>query len=281
MTNNPLITADQLNQHLNNPNWVIVDCRFNLANPDAGFTAYRQGHIPNARYAHLNNDLSSPVTAMTGRHPLPNVNQLAKKLGEWGVSNTSQVVVYDDVSGAFAGRLWWLLRQLGHQNGAVLDGGYQHWQQLGLPITTALPANKPTIFRPYCNETPGLTAVQVENALAQNTICLIDARTQERYQGQHEPIDPVAGHVPGAVNRPFQNNLDSAGCFHQPERLKAEFSALIAGKSPEQVVHMCGSGVTACHNLLAMEIAGLRGSKLYPGSWSDWITNPNRSVVTQ
>jgi thiosulfate/3-mercaptopyruvate sulfurtransferase len=281
MTNNPLIAADQLNQHLNNPSWVIVDCRFNLANPDAGFTAYRHGHIPNASYAHLNNDLSSPVTAMTGRHPLPHVNQLAKKLGEWGISTTSHVVVYDDVSGAFAGRLWWLLRQLGHQNVAVLDGGYKHWQQLGLPITTALPTNKPTIFRPYCNEAPGLTAMQVENALAQKSICLIDARTQERFHGQHEPIDPVAGHISGAANRPFQNNLDGSGFFHQPERLKAEFSSLIAGKSPEQVVHMCGSGVTACHNLLAMEIAGLRGSKLYPGSWSEWITNPNHSVVTQ
>lgn len=279
MTYNTLISAEDLSKHIDDKNWIIIDCRFSLADPESGFMAYRHGHIPNACCAHLNNDLSGQVTNMTGRHPLPNFNQLAKKLGAWGINNTSQVIVYDDASGAFAGRLWWLLRQLGHDKAAVLNGGYKHWQQLKLPVTTTLPNTNPTTFRPYFDAQPGLTALQVENGLAQKEICLIDARTPERYNGQHEPIDPVAGHIPGALNRPFQLNLDSTGLFQSPEKLHAQFSRLIANKTPDKIVHMCGSGVTACVNLLAMEIAGLHGSKLYPGSWSDWITNKNRAVA--
>jgi thiosulfate/3-mercaptopyruvate sulfurtransferase len=204
---------------------------------------------------------------------------LAKKLGDWGIDNNSQVVIYDDAGGAFAGRLWWLLRCMGHDKVAVLDGGFKHWQNLGLPITTTLPAIKPTTFRPYLNDATWLNALQLQNSLAKKSICLIDARAPERYRGEQEPIDPVAGHIPGALNRAFQLNLDSNGLFLSAEQLREQFNRLIGAVAPEQVVDYCGSGVTACHNLLAMEHAGLSGSKLYAGSWSEWIRNKNRAVA--
>ncbi|MGZ8928810.1 MAG: sulfurtransferase [Methylobacter sp.] len=279
MTYTTLVSTDILNQQLNNPNWVIVDCRFSLADTEAGAKAYRHGHIPNARYAHLDKDLSSAITDFTGRHPLPNFALLAKKLGDWGITNASQVVAYDDAGGAFAGRLWWLLKCMGHDKVAVLNGGIKQWQKQGLPVTTTLPTVKPTTFRAYLDESAWLNAVQVQNSLAQKAICLIDARTPERYRGEQEPIDPVAGHIPGALNRAFQLNLNSNGLFLSAEQLREQFKQLIGTTAPEQVVHYCGSGVTACHNLLAMEYAGLTGSKLYAGSWSEWIRNKNRSIA--
>jgi len=279
MNYSTLVSSATLQQNLDNPGWVIVDCRFSLADSQAGSTAYRHGHIPNARYADLNKDLSAEITSQTGRHPLPDFRLLAKKLGNWGIGNNTQVVVYDDMGGAMAGRLWWLLRCLGHEKVAVLDGGIKHWQKQGLALTTALPRIKPTVFRPYLNTESWLDAVQVENRLAQKSICLIDARTPERFRGEQEPIDPVAGHIPGALNRPLQLNLDSRGLFLSAEQLRGQFKKLIGARAPEQVVHNCGSGVTACHNLLAMEHAGLTGSKLYAGSWSEWIRNKNRAVA--
>jgi thiosulfate/3-mercaptopyruvate sulfurtransferase len=281
MTYTTIISSIDLNTHLNDNDWVIIDCRFSLADTEAGFKAYRHGHIPNARYAHLDKDLSSNITDFTGRHPLPNFSQLVKKLGEWGIDNNSQIVVYDDASGAFAGRLWWLLRYIGHNKVAVLDGGYKHWQKLSFPVITTLPTIKPSIFRAYPEENPGLTALDLQNSLARKAICLIDARTPERFCGKQEPIDTVAGHIPGAINRPFQSNLDSKGFFLSAEVLRNQFKTLIGDKYPAQVVHMCGSGVTACHNLLAMEVAGLSGSKLYEGSWSEWIRNKNRAIATK
>jgi len=279
MTYTTLISTATLHQQLNNSDWVIVDCRFSLADTETGAKAYRHGHIPNARYAHLDKDLSSAITDFTGRHPLPDFALLAKKLGDWGITNASQVVAYDDAGGAFAGRLWWLLRCMGHDKVAVLDGGIKHWQKQGLPITTTLPAIKPTTFRPYLNDAAWLNALQVQNSLGKKSICLIDARTPERYRGEQEPIDPVTGHIPGALNRAFQLNLDSNGLFLPVEQLRDQFKQLIGASAPEQVVHYCGSGVTACHNLLAMEHAGLSGSKLYAGSWSEWIRNKNRTVA--
>ncbi|MGZ5043409.1 MAG: sulfurtransferase [Methylobacter sp.] len=279
MTYTTLVSTDTLNQQLNNSNWVIVDCRFSLADTEAGAKVYRHGHIPNARYAHLDKDLSSAITNFTGRHPLPNFALLAKKLGDWGIINTSQVVAYDDAGGAFAGRLWWLLKCMGHDKVAVLNGGIKQWQKQGLPVTTTLPTIKPATFRAYLDESAWLNAVQVQNNLAQKAICLIDARTPERYRGEQEPIDPVAGHIPGALNRAFQLNLDSNGLFLSTAKLREQFKRLIGTTAPEQVVHYCGSGVTACHNLLAMEYAGLTGSKLYAGSWSEWIRNKNRAVA--
>lgn len=279
MSYSTLITADALRAQLDNPDWIIIDCRFSLADTELGAKNYRLGHLPNARYAHLDKDLSSAITSQKGRHPLPDFRALSQKLGTWGVGNQSQVIVYDDAGGAFAGRLWWLLRTLGHDKVAVLDGGIKLWQKKGYPITTALPAIIPTTFRPYLQESFWLTAGQVQKRLADRSISLIDARTPERYRGEVEPIDPVAGHVRGAVNRPFQANLASSGEFLLAEQLRRQFEALIGDRPPEQIVHMCGSGVTACHNLLAMEHTGLKGSKLYAGSWSEWIRNKNRPIA--
>jgi thiosulfate/3-mercaptopyruvate sulfurtransferase len=274
-----LVSAATLQQNLNSPDWAIVDCRFSLSDAEAGAYAYRSGHIPNARYAHLDKDLSSAITRHTGRHPLPDFRLLIKKLGAWGITNNDQIVAYDDAGGAFAGRLWWLLRCLGHEHVAVLDGGIKNWRQLGLPVTTTLPVVKPATFRSYLNPTCWLNALQVQNGLAQRAICLIDARTPERYRGEQEPIDPVAGHIPHALNRPFQFNLDNSGLFLSAAQLRAQFSRIIGDTPPEHVVHTCGSGVTACHNLLAMEHAGLTGSKLYAGSWSEWIRDKNRPIA--
>jgi thiosulfate/3-mercaptopyruvate sulfurtransferase len=279
MSYSTLITAETLKNNINNPDWVIFDCRFLLANTEAGANGYRLGHIPNARYAHLDYDLSSTITSLTGRHPLPNLISLAKKLSLWGVHHQSQVITYDDTCGAFAGRLWWLLRLLGHKQTAVLNGGLQYWQQKGYSITTTLPKVYLAEFKPYLPINTWIKAQDVEKGLANRSICLIDARTPERYSGKNEPIDPVAGHIPGALNRPFQLNLDSEGLFLPPNELSAQFNELKGTTPAEQVVHMCGSGVTACHNVLAMEYAGLAGSKLYAGSWSEWITNKNRATT--
>jgi thiosulfate/3-mercaptopyruvate sulfurtransferase len=279
MKHTSLVAAADLHQNLHKPYWVLIDCRFALADAGVGHRAYRRGHIPGARYADLNCDLSAPVAVYTGRHPLPDFRVLSAKLGAWGIGNRSQVVLYDDAGGAFAGRLWWLLRFIGHQSVAVLDGGITHWLKQGLPVTTTLPTIKANSFRPYLDTGDCLTAVGVQNALARKTIRLIDARAAERYAGESEPIDRVAGHIPGAVNRPIQNNLAANGLFLPETELFGQFNVLMGKFSPEQVVHYCGSGVTACHNLLAMEHAGLKGSKLYAGSWSEWIRDKNRTVA--
>ncbi len=281
MTYTTIISSDLLRQNINNPNWIIIDCRFSLANYDAGHYAYSHGHIPNARYADLNKDLSANPTELTGRHPLPDFNLLANKLGAWGINHQTQVVVYDDAGGAFAGRLWWLLRCLGHGKVAVLNGGIQHWQKRGYTLTTTLPNPSISEFRPYLNCSNWLNATQVQNHLAKKDICLIDARSPERYRGEQEPIDPVAGHIPLALNRSFTLNLDTQGLFLSPELLAKQYNSLLGASSPTQAVHYCGSGVTACHNLLAMEYAGLKGSKIYAGSWSDWIRNKNRKIATE
>ncbi len=275
-----LISCGDLARHLNETNWVIFDCRFVLQEPATGHSLYRSGHIPSARYADLDQDLSGPVLSFTGRHPLPDFKSLAAKLGGWGVNNQTQVVVYDDAGGAFAARLWWLLRVLGHESVAVLDGGIHAWRQAGLPLTTVLPKVKSQIFRPYLQTGQWLTASEVENRLACKQVCLLDARAKERFWGLVEPIDSVAGHIPGAINRPLQSNLSTTGHFLNPNELRQQFLELCQSFLPEQVVHMCGSGVTACHNLLAVEHAGLCGSRLYAGSWSEWIKNSNRATVS-
>lgn len=279
MTHSTLISAADLHHYLYNPVWLVFDCRFSLADHEAGAKAYRRGHIPGAYYIDLKKDLSSPVASYTGRHPLPDFLHLAQKLGQRGVGNQSRIVVYDDAGGAFAGRLWWLLRCMGHDNVAVLDGGYPAWLECGYSVTTALPMASPSVFRVYLDNSRWLNAADVRDRLAAGSIKLIDARTPERFQGLQEPIDPVAGHVPGALNRPFQNNLDTRNLFLPAEELRKQFAELLGSTPAERTVHMCGSGVTACHNLLAMEHAGLTGSKLYAGSWSEWIIDKNRGVA--
>ena len=275
-----LIDTGTLAGKLNAPAWVVIDCRFSLSDTGAGERAYLEAHIPGARYAHLDRDLSSPITADSGRHPLPDVSALAKRLGEWGIDRHSQVVAYDDSGGAMAVRLWWLLRWLGHEGVAVLDGGWQKWCREGREITASMPQVQAKAFIPHPDDGKWLSTPQIQAAMAAGDILLLDARTAERFRGEHEPIDPVAGHVPGAANFPLQQNLAADGSFLTAEELHVLYERRLQGRGAAEVVHMCGSGVTAAHNLLAMEHAGLHGSRLYAGSWSEWIRDPQRPVAT-
>ncbi len=272
-----LIDVPGLSANLGHPDWALFDCRCNLLEPGAGRAAYDAGHIPGARFADLDTDLSAPVTPATGRHPLPDPDVMAARLGAWGVDRATQVVVYDADNGAFATRLWWLLRWLGHDAVALLDGGFRAWTEAAGAVTTALPERAARRFE--AARRPRL-AVDVDTVLAGDHGPLLDARTPERFRGDREPIDPVAGHIPGALNLPLQGNLDARGRFLPPEQLRARYLAALGGAGPETAVHYCGSGVSACHNVLAMEHAGLHGSRLYAGSWSEWIRDPERAVAT-
>lgn len=278
MSYTTLIDAATLHAHLGDSHWVVVDCRFNMAATEVGRQAYRDGHIPGARYAHLDEDLSSPITPTSGRHPLPDPLLLARKLGNWGIGDDTQIVAYDDTGGMLAAaRLWWLLRWLGHAACAVLDGGLPAWQRAGLPLTAELPTMQATLFKARLDDRLWLTAAQVLARTPEELV--LDARGAARYRGEMEPIDPVAGHIPGAMNLPTEDNLMANGHFRPVDELRGRFAAALGGRSPTVVVHSCGSGVTACHSLLAMETAGLSGSRLYAGSWSEWIRDPNRPIA--
>ncbi|MCB1823263.1 MAG: sulfurtransferase [Candidatus Competibacteraceae bacterium] len=278
MSHTALIDASTLHAHLSDPDWVVMDCRFSLADPEAGRRAYHDGHLPGAHYAHLDQDLSNPVTLATGRHPLPDPERLAHKLGAWGIDHDTQVVAYDDMGGMLAAaRLWWLLRWLGHTACAVLDGGLPAWRRAGLPLTAEIPAGRPTAFVPRPDDRLWMNTEQVMTLPAAEV--LLDARAAARYRGEVEPIDPVAGHIPGALNLPTDGNLTPEGHFLPVAALRERFAAVLDDRAPATVIHACGSGVTACHNLLAMEAAGLGGSRLYAGSWSEWIRDPRRAVA--
>lgn len=275
-----LVSTEQLARHLDDRGWIVFDCRFTLTDPEAGALAYARGHIPGAHYAHLDRDLSSPVTAASGRHPLPDPAVLAEKLGRWGVDGSKQVVVYDDSFGAMAVRMWWLLRWLGHEAVALLDGGFPKWLKERHPVTAKLPEARPAAFHGRPNDALWVDAAAVAQAVQQRDALVVDARSEDRFTGEREPLDKVAGHVPGAVNLPFEDNLDFGGMFLPAPELRTLHLDLLGGVLPQRTIHMCGSGVTACHNLLAMEIAGLHGARLYPGSWSEWIADPSRPVAT-
>ncbi|KJH69126.1 sulfurtransferase [Chromobacterium violaceum] len=258
---------------------IVLDCRFQLDNPDYGHAAYEQGHIPGAHYLHLDYHLSGSKNGQNGRHPLPDGQRLAVDLGALGVGENTQVVAYDDGTGQYAARAWWLLRWLGHDKVAVLDGGFAAWKAAGGAVDAEPPQRRPCRFsiRRPLQATVDAGAVQAN--LDEKTFTVVDARSPERFRGVGETIDPVGGHIPGAVNRFFMDNLD-AGRYKPAARLRAEWEALLGeGFDPAAIVHQCGSGVTACHNLLAMEIAGLPGSRLYPGSWSEWCSDPARPVA--
>lgn len=273
-----LIRPDRLARELDNPDWVVVDCRHDLSNPAFGPAAYADGHLPGAVFMHLDDELSGPKTGSNGRHPLPDPTRLATRLGELGIDNTKQVVAYDDAGGMYAARLWWLLRWLGHERVAVLDGGLQAWQRNAGPLTPSPVTPRATTFT--ASRQP--IDAPLDEVLAGHdgdAMLLIDARSPDRFRGENEMLDPVGGHIPGAINRFFRDNLDADGYFKSPTQLRGEFEALLDGHEVRQVVHQCGSGVTACHNLLAMEIAGLPGARLYPGSWSEWCANPERPVA--
>jgi thiosulfate/3-mercaptopyruvate sulfurtransferase len=274
----PLVDAEHLAARLDASDLRIFDCRFSLADPEAGRRAFAEGHLPGATYAHLDEHLSSPITPSSGRHPLPDPSALTAWLGACGVGNDSEVVVYDDLGGAFAVRLWWLLRWLGHPRVAVLDGGLQAWRAAGGEIRTDTSAPAPTNFDGSPDDAQWLTTAALTENLSRGENLVVDARAPERFRGELEPIDPVAGHIPGAINLPLTGNLDAAGRFLSPEVLRRRFLNALGGRAAERIVHSCGSGVNACHNLLAMELAGLPGSRLYAGSWSEWIRDPARPV---
>ncbi|MBM0107560.1 sulfurtransferase [Steroidobacter sp. S1-65] len=275
-----LVSTATLADHLQDARWLIVDCRFDLAQPAAGEAAYRAGHIPGAIYAHLDRDLSSPITPQSGRHPLPDPERFAATLSAWGVTADTQVIAYDADNGMYASRLWWLLRWVGHRAVAVLDGGFKAWTAAGLPTDTEIPARTPSRFQARPNRDLWLTTEEVQERVQQPDWRLLDARAPERFAGKVEPLDTVAGHVPGARNHPFSTNLTSDARFSAPEELRRGYERSQDGVADDHTIVMCGSGVTACHLLLAMEVAGKPGARLYAGSWSEWIRNPSRSVAT-
>ncbi|HUO80684.1 MAG TPA: sulfurtransferase [Steroidobacteraceae bacterium] len=280
MNHHTLIDVQTLAAGLADPAFRIVDCRFDLGDPDAGPALYRGGHLPGAVYAHLDADLSGPRAPWTGRHPLPEPEALAATFGRLGIGAGVQVVGYDDSGGIYAARLWWLLRWLGHEAAAVLDGGLAAWRAAGLPLSDAGAAPAPRRFVAAPRAAAHVSADELAALLARRACLLLDARSAERYQGRVEPLDPKAGHVPGAVNHHYARNLGADGRFLAPPALRALFEPQLGGRPPAAIVSMCGSGVTACHTLLALEIAGLPGARLYPGSWSEWCRDPARPVAT-
>lgn len=274
-----LVSVSALSAHLDDPDWIVFDCRHDLADPDLGRRAYAQSHIPGARFMHLDDDLSGPKTGANGRHPLPDPAAFCLRLAGAGLSNRKQAVAYDASGGCYAARLWWMLRWMGHDAAAVLDGGWDAWVGDGREVTGEVV--RPTARGDFRAVPRALSvdASYVENAIGKPDVLVVDARSADRFRGENETLDPVGGHIPGARNRFFKQNLAPDGRFKPAGQLKQEFCALINPLPPGHVVHQCGSGVTACHNLLAMEVAGLSGSRLYPGSWSEWCSDPRRPVA--
>lgn len=275
--NHLLVTVRELAEQIGNPDWVAVDCRFALADTGYGEAAYLGGHIPDARYAHLDRDLSGSLTPLTGRHPLPDVDRLKEWLGRAGIDNDKSVIVYDDAGGSMAVRLWWLLRWLGHDRVALLDGGWQAWEEAGLPVHTSAPEIQSTSFSGA--EIPAMVVDAEDLYPVSERERLIDVRTSERFNAEAEPIDPVAGHIPGATNVPWPDHLDGQGRFLAPDRLREIYERATDGDLDNRIL-MCGSGVTACLGIFALELAGVSGARLYAGSWSEWIRDPSRPVAT-
>jgi thiosulfate/3-mercaptopyruvate sulfurtransferase len=273
MGTSPIVSSAWLSEHLDDPQVAIADCRFSLANVQFGRQQYEAGHIPGAYFFDLNQDLSSPVAVHGGRHPLPNVDVLAHKLAAMGLDTTRSspklVVAYDDSRFAFAARFWWLLRYLGYDHVAVLDGGFSQWQQAGYAVTTTVPSPKLAQFIPHPRPEMVVNIETVKAVKDLPRVVLVDSREAERYRGEREPIDPIAGHIPGAVNYPWQDVTDAQGWVRSPDAQQQRFADI--GQADEILVY-CGSGVTACVNLLAMDIAGITNAKLYAGSWSDWCS---------
>jgi len=274
-----LISTDDLAARLSDASIVVLDVRHDLAQPDAwGEAQYRAGHVPGARFVHLDRDLSAPKTGRNGRHPLPAPAAAAATFGRLGIDAATQVVAYDQQQGMYAARVWWMLRWLGHDAVAVLDGGFEKWRREGRPVTTDVPAARPATFVPL-RIGPVATAAEVLASLADRSLVIVDARAPERFRGEVEPLDPIPGRIPGSLNRPGSQNLAPNVTFKPAPVLRAEFERLLAGHPLDRVVHSCGSGVTACHNALAMEIAGLPAGRLYAGSWSEWCADPTRPVA--
>lgn len=279
-----LIDEATLAAHLGSPDWVLLDCRFELGKPSIGEAAYREGHLPGAHYVHLDRDLAAPPSPTTGRHPLPDPAQFAALASRWGIDERAQVVVYDQGNSFFAARAWWILRWLGHARVAMLDGGFAAWRAAGGALETTLPKHSPRQFiaRPamaQVADAPMVLHALQAGALTDGRIRLVDARGADRFAGDNETIDPVGGHVPGAINHHYARNYREDGRMHDASRLRAEWLETLQASPASQMIAMCGSGVSACVNLLAMTHAGLDGARLYPGSWSEWIRDPSRPVA--
>jgi thiosulfate/3-mercaptopyruvate sulfurtransferase len=276
-----LVSVDELAQHLNDAAWVIVDCRHLLQDFDAGRRIYKAAHIPGAFHAHGEEDLAGPKTGTNGRHPMPDIDEFVAFLRDLGVNDDTQLVAYDAGADMFAARFWFLCRYIGHDAVAVLDGGFGAWAGMQKPVTTDIPKRPGNgTIQPRVRPEIAVDANAVLQSLESKAFSLVDARGPDRFRGENETLDPIGGHIPGAMNRPFRANYTGPfGQFKNPGELRAEFDAL--GVAPERMVHQCGSGVSAAVNLLAMEIAGLRGGRLYPGSWSEWCADPSRPMVTR
>jgi thiosulfate/3-mercaptopyruvate sulfurtransferase len=275
-----LISAAELARHALQSDCIVIDCRHDLVYPDAGRLAYEAGHIPGAQFAHLDWDLSGSKTGpdgvFRGRHPLPERDKFVEMLRRWGINRNSQVVAYDAQGGMFAARLWWLLKWVGHEAVAVLDGGLASWLNAGMWTSTELKGKPRGDFSPKPSLVNTVDAAEVLTNVRQPKRVVVDARSPDRFRGENETIDPVGGHIPGAKNRFFKDNLDADGYFKSAEQLRKEWSAVMP--SAESGIMQCGSGVTACHNLLALEVAGMPGAALYPGSWSEWCADPARPI---
>ena len=271
---NTLISTEELAAH---PGWRVFDCRHDLGKPELGEQQYAEAHIPGALFAHLERDLSGPKTGNNGRHPLPEPKTFVSWIGKQGLQPADQVVCYDGGPGAMAARLWWMLRWVGHETVAVLDGGLAKWQRESRPVTAETQQLAPASYPGRAQSSMVAHLSHVEKKFKK--AALLDARAPARFRGEQEPIDPVAGRIPGAKNRFNSDNLSTGGTFKQPGLLRAEFESVLSDRKPADVIHYCGSGVAACHNALAMEIAGLSGSRVYPGSWSEWSADPTRPIA--
>jgi thiosulfate/3-mercaptopyruvate sulfurtransferase len=275
-----LISPNELAPHIADEGWAVVDCRFDLADTVKGEQEYLESHIPGARYAHLDRDLSGAKTGSNGRHPLPTAEQMRDRFGALGIGPKSQIVAYDADSGMYAARLWWMLRYMGHDAVAVLDGGFARWMREGHPVRGGREQWRSATFVGAARESWTLDAEAVLRGLEDAARTLVDARAAPRFRGENETLDKTAGHIPGARNYFFQRNLTEDKTFKRPEELRQQWQASLGTAGPEHAVMYCGSGVTACHNLLALEHAGLGGARLYPGSWSEWSSDATRPIET-
>jgi thiosulfate/3-mercaptopyruvate sulfurtransferase len=275
-----LISVAGLIQYIDDPTWIVVDCRFSLDDPESGYRDYLTAHIPKAVYAHLEDHLSGEVIpGETGRHPLPEIEDISTRFTSWGIGDSSQVIAYDDQGGMMAARLWWLLKYLGHENVAVLDGGISAWIEAGQEVSSSIPTPIPNIFTPRPQADMLTTAEEILTHFGDPRYALVDSRAPERYRGEVEPIDPISGRIPGARNYFYATNLNSRGHFIEKDVLKGRFKAIFGKIPAERITFYCGSGVSAAHNVLAMEHAGLGMAKIYAGSWSHWITDPERPIA--
>ncbi len=273
------IRPEELNTHVDDPTWAILDCRFDLQDKSAGELAYQEAHIPGAIYVHLERDLSAPLSGTNGRHPLPSTAELTARFSRWGIDAHTQVVAYDSRGGGFAARIWWTLRYLGHDAVAILEGGFPAWEGGGFPTHSGVEERNPAQFVANLRPDMRINAAELQVNLEDYAHRLLDSRAPERYRGEEEHLDPVAGHIPGALNRFWGANLDENDQLLPQDTLREGFTTLIGDRAPSEFVVYCGSGVTGCFNLLVMEHLGLTGARLFPGSWSEWCADPNRPVA--